>query len=49
MYEITTNVPVVYMARDVMIQMGANPFREQLEEMGLENRDIQGHPFQWSE
>ncbi len=45
MYEITNNVPVVYMAQEVIIQMSANPFREPLEEMGLENRDIQGPPL----
>ncbi len=33
-------VPVVYMARDVMILMRANPFRGLLEGVGLENRDI---------
>jgi hypothetical protein len=27
MDELTINVPAVYMARDVMILMGANPFR----------------------
>jgi hypothetical protein len=45
MYEITINVPVDYMVREVMIQMSTNPFREQLEEMGLENRDFQGPPL----
>jgi hypothetical protein len=35
---LTNNVPVVYMARDVMILMWANLFRGQLEEVGLENR-----------
>ncbi len=37
---ITINVPVVYMALNVMILMGANPFRGPLQGkgMGLKNR-----------
>ncbi len=31
-----------YMTRDVMILMGANPFRGPLEEVGPENRDFIG-------
>jgi hypothetical protein len=34
---ITINVFVVYMARDVMILLGENPFRELLEGVGPEN------------
>ncbi len=34
------NVPVVYMARDVMILMWANPLQGPLEGVGLENRDF---------
>jgi hypothetical protein len=33
-------VPVVYMARDEMILMGANPFRGPLEGMGPEIGDF---------
>ncbi len=33
------NVPVVHMARDVMILKRANPFRGPLEGVGPENRD----------
>jgi hypothetical protein len=38
----TINAPVVYMARDVMILMRANPFRGPLEGAGPENRDFSG-------
>ncbi len=41
-YEVTINVPVVYMARDVMILMRANPLQGPLEEVGPENRDFLG-------
>jgi hypothetical protein len=34
------NVSVVYMARDVIILMRANPFRGPLERVGPENRDF---------
>jgi hypothetical protein len=37
---LTVNVPVVYMARDVMILMGENPFRGLLEGAGPENQDF---------
>jgi hypothetical protein len=36
------NVPVVYMARDVMILMRAIPFRGPLEGVGPESRDFLG-------
>jgi hypothetical protein len=39
---ITINVPVVYMAQDVMTLMGENPFRGQLEGVGPENQDFFG-------
>ncbi len=39
---LTINVPVVYMARDVIILMRANLFRGPLEGVGLENRDFFG-------
>ena len=39
---LTMNVPFVYMARDVMILMRANPFRRPLEGVGPENFDIFG-------
>ncbi len=35
--KLTINVPVVRMARDVMILMGANPFRGPLEGGGPKN------------
>ncbi len=31
---------IVYMARNVMILMGANPFPEPLERVGYENQDF---------
>jgi hypothetical protein len=34
------DVPVVFMARDVMILMQANPFQGPLEGVGPENRDF---------
>jgi hypothetical protein len=37
---LTINVPVVYMARDVMILWRANPFRGTLDGAGPENRDF---------
>ncbi len=40
--KLTINVPVVYMARDVMILMGENPFLGPLEGVGPENRDFLG-------
>ncbi len=40
--KLTINVPVVRMARDVMILMGANPFRGALEGVGPKNRDFFG-------
>ncbi len=40
--DITVNLPVVYMARDVMILMRENPFRGPLEGVGPENRDFFG-------
>ncbi len=43
--KLTINVPVVYMTRDVMILMGANPLQGPLEGVGLENQDLLGH---WS-
>jgi hypothetical protein len=39
---ITINVPVVFMGRDVMILMQANPFQGPLEGVGPENRDFFG-------
>jgi hypothetical protein len=39
----TINVPVVYMARDVMILMLAYLFRGPLEGLGPENRDFFEH------
>jgi hypothetical protein len=42
MHIITINVPVVYVARDVMILMRENPFRGPLEGVGPENRDFLG-------
>jgi hypothetical protein len=42
-------VPVVYMARDVMILIGENPFRGPLEGVGLENRDFLGPWMETSE
>ncbi len=39
---ITTYAPAVYRARDIMIFMGANPYRGPLEGMGPENRDFFG-------
>ncbi len=39
---ITINIPVVYMAGDVMILMRANPFRGPLEELGPENETFWG-------
>ncbi len=41
-FKFTINVPVVYMARDVMILMRENPFRGPLEGVGPENRDFFG-------
>ncbi len=41
-WTLTINVPVVYMARGVMILMRENPFREPLEGVGPENRDFFG-------
>jgi hypothetical protein len=38
----TFNVPVVYMARDVMILMRENPYRGPLEGVGPENQDFFG-------
>jgi hypothetical protein len=40
--EITINIPVVYLAPDVMILMRANPFRGPLEGVGLEIRTFLG-------
>ncbi len=40
--KVTINEPVVYMARDVMILMVTNPFREPLEGVGPENGDFFG-------
>ncbi len=34
---LTSNLPVVYMAQDVMILMGANPYRGPVEGVGPEN------------
>ncbi len=34
---LTINLPIVYMAQDVIILMGANPFRGSLEAVGPEN------------
>jgi hypothetical protein len=42
--KLTINVPVVYLARDVMILMRANPLQGPLE---LEI--LRAHPFQWPE
>ncbi len=39
---LTINVPVVYMSRDVMILMGANPLQGPLKGLGPENGDIFG-------
>jgi hypothetical protein len=39
---LTINAPVVYMARDVLILMRANPFRGPLEGVGPENIDFFG-------
>jgi hypothetical protein len=39
---LTINVPVVYMAWDVMILMRENPLRGPLEGVGPENRDFFG-------
>jgi hypothetical protein len=41
-FKLTINVPVVYMARNVMILMRENPFRGSLEGVGPENRDFLG-------
>ncbi len=40
--KITINVPVVFMARYVMILRGATSLREALEGVGPENRDFFG-------
>ncbi len=40
--ELTVNVPAVYMARDVMILLGLNPFLGPLEGVGPENLDFFG-------
>jgi hypothetical protein len=40
--KLTINVPVVDMAREVMIFMRANTFRWPLEGVGPENRDFLG-------
>jgi hypothetical protein len=40
--ELTINVPVVYIARDIMILMRENPFRMPLEGVGPESRDFFG-------
>jgi hypothetical protein len=51
---LTINVPVVYMALDVIILMRANPLQRTLEGVSPENRDLLGplkvdifraHPF----
>ncbi len=47
--KLTINVPVVYMARDVIILMRANPFRGPLEGVGPENRDFLGPEMTTSE
>jgi hypothetical protein len=39
---ITIDVPLVYMAQDVMILMQANQFQGPLEGVGTENRDFFG-------
>ncbi len=39
---LTINVPVVYMARDVIILTRANPLQVPLEGVGPENRDFFG-------
>ncbi len=41
-YIITINVPVVYMARDIMISCGQHPLQWPLEGVGPENRDFLG-------
>ncbi len=42
---ITNNIPVVYMARDIVILKRANPLQGILEEVGPENRDFLGIGF----
>ena len=39
---ITINLPVVYMVRDVVIWMQANPLRVPFEGVGHENQDFLG-------
>jgi hypothetical protein len=41
-YILTVNVPVVFMARYVMVLRGATSLRGALEGVGAENRDIFG-------
>ena len=41
----TINVPVVFMARYVMVLRGATSLRGALEGVGPENRDFQGPPL----
>jgi hypothetical protein len=48
-YTLTFIVPVVYIARDVMILMRANIFRGPLEGVGLENRAFFGPEMAASE
>ncbi len=45
----TIKVPVVFMTRNVMILMRANPFRGPLEGVGPENRDFLGPEMATSE
>ncbi len=57
--KLNINVPIIYMARNEMILMRANPFRVPLEGVGPDNRGFFGghsliarchfraHPFQW--
>ncbi len=40
--DVTINVPVVYIARDIMILMQANPLQRPLEGVGPENQDFLG-------
>jgi hypothetical protein len=49
MSSITINVPVVYMAWDIMILVRENPFRGPLEGVGPENRDFWGPEMATSE
>jgi hypothetical protein len=42
---LTINIPVVYMARYIMILMRANPLQGTLEGVGPENRDFFGNGF----